>query len=173
MDALDPELDALRRQELTYAEVGRTRGGVPAGYDRLRRTRDVGSGAGHFAAAAETLLGWDMHRRAGVPVRASSARAAVDSVAVLSLGRGPLVVRAPVRVVYVIEDDRRTGFAYGTLPGHPECGEEAFVLEHLEDGRVQFTITAFSRPASALATLGGPITGLVQRWVTNRYLHAV
>jgi uncharacterized protein (UPF0548 family) len=78
-----------------------------------------------------------------------------------------------VRVVYVVDEDRRRGFAYGTLPGHPESGEESFVVEHLEDDTVRFAITAFSHPATLLAKLGGPVSRLVQSRVTNRYLHAV
>jgi uncharacterized protein (UPF0548 family) len=31
--------------------------------------------------------------------------------------------KAPVRVVYVVDEPTRRGFAYGTLPGHPESGE--------------------------------------------------
>jgi uncharacterized protein (UPF0548 family) len=58
-------------------------------------------------------------------------------------------------VTYVLDEPRHKGFAYGTLPGHPERGEEAFALELHDDGAVTFTITAFSRPASLLAKAGG------------------
>ena len=75
-------------------------------------------------------------------------------MAVLRLGRRRLAVSAPVRVVYVVDEPRRRGFAYGTLPGHPESGEEAFVVELQEDDEVTFTVTAFSRPASTLAARG-------------------
>lgn len=76
-------------------------------------------------------------------------------------------------MVYLVDEDHRKGFAYGTLPGHPESGEEAFVVELGEDGQVTFTISAFSRPASVLARLGGPLSRAIQRWVTGRYLRAV
>lgn len=66
----------------------------------------------------------------------------------------------------------RAGFAYGTLPGHPESGEEAFVVSRAPDG-VRFTITAFSRPATWLARLGGPVTLLGQEYFTRRYLRAL
>jgi uncharacterized protein (UPF0548 family) len=76
-------------------------------------------------------------------------------------------------VVYVVDQARRKGFAYGSLPGHPESGEELFVVELGEDGQVTFTITAFSRPASMLARGGGPISRLAQARITNRYLRSV
>lgn len=166
-------VEDLRRADLTYAEVGLSRGDLPRGYRHLRHTVVVGAGTERFHEVSRTLLGWDMHRRAGVAVRSSSASVAEDEVAVLRLGRGWLGVTAPVRVVYLVDEACRKGFAYGTLPGHPESGEESFVVELLDDGEVRFTITAFSRPASVLARLGGPVGRAVQRWVTNRYLAAL
>ncbi|SDI36064.1 protein of unknown function [Actinokineospora alba] len=60
----------------------------------------------------------------------------------------------------------------GVRSGHAECGEEAFVLDRREDGAITFTVTAFSRPASLLAKLAGPLGGLVQNAMTARYLRA-
>lgn len=62
---------------------------------------------------------------------------------------------------------------YGTLPGHPEAGQEQFLLEHLDDERISLTIEAYSRPASTLAKLGGPISGAAQDLMTRRYLRAL
>jgi uncharacterized protein (UPF0548 family) len=113
-----------------------------------------------------------MHRRAGLRVRASTEHIVPGAVAALQLGVGRLSVHAPVRVVHVIDEPCRRGFAYGTLPGHPESGEEAFVVELHQDGAVTFTITAFSRPATLLSRVGGPVTAAIQSWVTNRYLRS-
>jgi uncharacterized protein (UPF0548 family) len=48
--------------------------------------------------------------------------------------RVPLWPRdVPCRVVYVVDEPRRAGFAYGTLPGHPEIGgERVGVFNHVE-----------------------------------------
>ena len=53
---------------------------------------------------------------------------------------------------------RRFGFAYGTLPGHAESGEERFLIEwdQDEDG-VWFDILAFSRPAPLPGPAGLPV----------------
>lgn len=168
-----PALKDLARADLTYGEVGGTRGDLPTGYQHLRRSRVVGVGVDCFRDASSTLLEWEMHRRAGVSVRASSESVTDGAVAVLRLGWGLLGVNAPVRVVYVIDEEHRKGFAYGTLPGHPESGEEAFVVELRDGGEVEFTISAFSRPASWLARAGGPVARAVQRWATHRYLRAL
>jgi uncharacterized protein (UPF0548 family) len=168
-----PALGDLLGADLTYPEVGRTRGDMPLGYQHLSRSLVVGVGVDCFREASTTLLQWDVHRRAGMSVRASSESVMEGAVAVLRLGWGLLGVNAPVRVVYVIEEAHRRGFAYGTLPGHPERGEEAFVVELRDGGEVSFAIRAFSRPESLLARAGGPVARAVQRWATHGYLHAL
>ena len=75
-------------------------------------------------------------------------------------------------MVYKVTEARRRGFAYGTLPGHPESGEEAFVVERTPDDAITFTITAFSRPATVTARIAGPLGQLIQRHVTYRYLRS-
>jgi hypothetical protein len=87
---------------------------------------------------------------------------------VLRFGIGPLAATAPCRVVAVIDEDRRRGFAYGTLPGHPEQGEEAFLIHHATDGAVTLDITAFSRPSSLATRLLRPLARTAQRHITNR-----
>jgi uncharacterized protein (UPF0548 family) len=164
----------LRAAAFTYPGVGSTlTGDPPAGHLVLRRSLAIGSGTERFVRAVDAVLGWEMHRRAGLMVRSSDLRVFPDAVAVVRLGPRWLGVDAPVRVVDLVEESHRRGFAYGTLPGHPESGEEAFVVEMHADRSVTFTVTAFSRPATALARLSGPLGRAVQGHLTNRYLRAV
>lgn len=173
-EVLSPEtVERLRQADLTYPEVGRTAGPLPAGYFHMDREGLVGVGEETFKRAAEELLSWQLQRRAGIRVRASTPEVTLGAVAVLLLGVGPLAIQAPVRVLSVIDEPTRRGFVYGTLPGHPESGEEQFLVELLHDGRVVCRITAFSRPGSWLTRLGGPAARLVQRWVTTRYLNSL
>ncbi|GAB2464154.1 DUF1990 family protein [Jatrophihabitans fulvus] len=156
---------------LTYAEVGATRGALPSGYRHVRRSRVLHRR--DLDDAADDLFTWQAHRRAGLRTPASTPRVA-DGVEVESgFGVGPLRVRVPCRVVYVIDEPDRRGFAYGTLPGHPETGEEAFVIDRAADRTLTFTITAFSRPATWYARLGGPVATFVQDRITDRYLRAL
>ncbi|NIH80445.1 DUF1990 family protein [Amycolatopsis viridis] len=159
--------------EFTYAEVGGTRGALPAGYRHLRRHRVLGQGRDRFEEAAAALLHWEVQKRAGLRVDTAADTVTEGAVAHLRLGPRPLRMTAPVRVVYVLDEDRRRGFGYGTLPGHPESGEEAFVVELGLAGTVTFRITAFSRPASLLTRLAGPVAHLAEGVMTNRYLQAL
>jgi uncharacterized protein (UPF0548 family) len=60
------------------------------------------------------------------------------------------------RIVYVIEEEEasllnRYGFAFGTLPGHVERGEERFSVEwHRSEDWVFYEVFAFARPAHPL-----------------------
>ena len=69
-----------------------------------------------------------------------------------------------------VSEPAQRGFAYGTLPRHPERGAADFIIRQYDDATVTFTITAFSRPASLLAKAAGQA---IQHHFTNRYLRAV
>lgn len=165
---------SLRQRTLTYPEVGATRATtLPSGYHLVSRSARLGRGQEQFESAAAALIGWELQRRAGVRVRPTTTTVTDGGDAVLLLGFGRLAIRAPVRVVYVVDEPQRCGFAYGTLPGHPESGEESFLVELTADGDVICRISAFSKPATLLTRLGGPVARLTQRWVTGRYLAAL
>jgi len=164
----------LEQALLTYAPVGAsTFGLVGPGFHSVTSSTRVGTGRERFDQAAARLLSWQMHRAAGISVRASSPVVADGVGAVLGFGVGRLRISAPVRVVAVIEEPARQGFAYGTLPGHPVSGEEQFLLTHEPDGSVVLEISAVSRAGTPLARLGGPVTRAVQGRITDRYLDSV
>ncbi len=166
-------LDASRHRDLTYAEVGATgRSPLPQGYHHVTRRRVVGHGGEAFAAAAAAVMRWQMHRGAGLRVAATTDEAAVGTVVVLGVGFGPLRLLTPCRVVEVTDEPDRAGFAYGTLPGHQERGEERFEVVRRDD-EVALEITAFSRHAAWYARLGSPVATRVQAVVTERYVRAV
>ncbi len=61
----------------------------------------------------------------------------------------------------------------GRCPGHPECGEAAFVLERDSDGREAFVVRSVSRRVDPLARLGAPLARPAQTRVTRRYIDAL
>jgi uncharacterized protein (UPF0548 family) len=102
--------------------------GSPAGYRVLERSLVLGFGSEVFERASHGLLSWQMHLQAGINVDADTPTATTGSCVLLTIGRRPLVVTAPCRVVGEVNEPDRRGFAYGTLPGHPESGEESFIV---------------------------------------------
>lgn len=157
----------------TYAPVGGTRepGAPPDGYRAVRERRRVGGTEADLEAAAAFVLGFGMQRALGLDPVAVSPVAVEGVTVVLTAGVGPLRLRAPTRVVYVVDEPDRRGFAYGTLPGHPESGEELFLVERTAEGVVA-EVRAFSRPAWGLLRAAGPAGRLAQRLAARRYLAA-
>lgn len=164
------DLFRLADESFTYTEVGATRGPLPDGYHHVRESGRIGTGRARFEDAAARVMRFGMLRGAGVGVTSSTEVAEVGSVVVVRLGP----VRAPCRVVYVVDNENRRGFAYGTLAGHPERGEELFAVryEPSEDA-VYAEVIAFSQHATWWSRAAAPVTSLVQRVVTKRYLSAV
>jgi uncharacterized protein (UPF0548 family) len=161
--------------DLTYDRPGATRDDVlPTGFHHLDVEEPIGRGRPAVEKAAEGLLTWRMHEGAGLTLVAASAdRAAAGVLVVMRLGPGPLGLTAPCRVVYTVDGPDHRGFGYGTLPGHPARGEEAFTVRLTDDGEVRARVRAFSRPAALLARAGGPVTRLAQRYTARRYIRAL
>ena len=108
---------------------------------------------------------------AGLGVQADSDVAEVSTVLVVRMMG---FLRAPCRVVYVIDEPDIRGFAYGTLPGHPECGEERFVVRYDPDtSAVYAEVSAFSRPATWWSKAGGPFVTAAQRLIAKRYVRGI
>ena len=156
-------------QQLTYAEVGATaHEPLPSGYHHVRATRSLG--VVDFGEVAEALVTWQMQERSGVRRVSGPTRATLGAdVTFRFLGQ-----KIPCRVVDVVDEPDRRGFAYGTLPGHPETGEERFAVERdPATGEVTVTVTAFSNPGTWRTRLAGPANRLVQSTMTRRYLKAL
>lgn len=182
----------LWQQSVTYEAVGGTRDAdfrdrVPAGFRPIMHRVRIGDGAERWKHATTRVLSWGVQRYAGYEIIRTDApdAAAVpfgpdglpvimpgDSV-VLKIPLGLIRLAAPARVIYVIDEPHRKGFAYGTLAGHPERGEEAFIVEQAADGSVWFELRAFSRPANLFWWLGIPIGRLVEAHYTRRYLESL
>jgi len=155
-------IESQRDAEFSYAQVGATRGALPAGYNVDRHRVELGRGNTAFERAKQAVRSWTMFELRWVelcwpdaPVEPGSA----VGVLVRFCGVWSLHV---CRVVYVLDEPRRYGFAYGTLPEHAETGEELFTVEWREDDSVWYEILAFSRPKHVAAKLGYPAARRLQ-----------
>ena len=147
----------------TYAEVGATNATSPAGYNVDHNRIQLGSGEATFQRAVEALKKWRHFELGWVVIVPRGVRVEVGAtVAVKARAFGTWSLNA-TRVVYTIEESRRFGFAYGTLPDHVERGEERFLVEWLEDDSVWYDILAFSRPRHPLVRLSAPLARRLQR----------
>lgn len=168
---------------LTYAPAGATcpadeRWGVAIeGYRRYEGSFVVGHGDADWRAASEAVLRWGIKWRSGfgvAPVGDAGERVSEGAEYRITAAWGPVAVHEPVRVVAVVDTPERCGFAYGTLPGHPVSGEEAFVVSRDPDGRVVLTL----RSLTSRAPGGGwrvlfPLLLVAQRVYRGRYRRAL
>jgi uncharacterized protein (UPF0548 family) len=156
--------EAQRGLPFSYEAVGATREDrAPAGFDRDHNRARLGSGAAAFAAARGAIRAWTMFAPPLVWIEPSGIPIEVGEVAgVVAYALGLWWLNA-ARIVYVIDEPRRFGFAYGTLPGHVERGEERFSVEWLDDGEVWYDLLAFSRPHYWGARVARPLARRLQR----------
>jgi len=165
-------LERARTDSLTYAPAGVSVGDLaPSGLTRRHWATPL-SGSNAFERAVEALRTWGMHRGAGLRVAADGPIAVGTNVAFsapLPIG----FVDGTCRIVLVVDEPNRYGFAYGTLSVHPERGEESFVVYRHEDGNVRLDIDGVSRPTHPLARLVPPLADRLQDLGVRRYLAAM
>lgn len=170
-------------QVLTYPFRGLTLalinddGAWPPDYARTVHRVLVGHGERDFSVLADGILHWQIQCGAGLRVDADT-DVRLGGLVTSYFGFGWASLPIPCEVVWVRPDSpmeeggRWCGFGYGSLTGHPESGEEAFLVRMDGNGAVYFEILAFSRPAGWLIKLGFPVAKATQRAVTTRYILA-
>jgi uncharacterized protein (UPF0548 family) len=160
------------RLPFSYPEVGATAKldsrdvpePLPSRYDLDRHRFVLGHGRAVLERARAALLAWRqleipwLELHGGGAVRSGQVVATLTSV-------GGLWFLNPCRVVYVDSSSPDfVAYAYGTLRGHVESGEERFAVTFdAASDEVRYEITAFSRPAVALVKLGYPIARRLQK----------
>ncbi len=143
----------------------------PPGWHATVRDELLGVGPELFDQARISLWQWQLHSGSGLRPQVSHQEVCLGAVIEQTLRLGPVQLKAPCRVTWVVETPVRMGYAYSTLDGHPERGEELFAVELLDD-QVWLRIRACSRPARWYSRAGALPARLVQRAVTNRYVAA-
>ena len=166
-DALRRFLAAQRELPFTYEAMGATAESPPAGYVVDRTRIKLGEGEAVFRSAIAALRRWEQFNLGWVEAWPSETPVQKgNAVAVMGRAVGVWWLNA-CRVVYVLDKTgpiSKFGFAYGTLPGHFESGEERFLIEwDRSDDGVWYDILAFSRPNHVLTRLGYPVVRRLQK----------
>ena len=161
-DAIARFLDEQRALPFSYAEVGHSRDRNPAGYAIDHNRERLGSGEQTFVAARTAVRAWRMFPPWTAIEPITTPIEQDRALAVLVHALGVWFLNA-ARIVYVIDEPRRFGFAYGTLPAHAERGEERFFVEHLDDDSVWYDVRAFSQPRYWGARAAYPVTRVLQK----------
>lgn len=159
-------LETVREASPSYEHVGCTCSTAPRGFAHDRYEIQLGHGGSDFEAACNALAQWKMFPH-GVAIEGDTSPLEVGAIVVLGVRCMGIWEYGACRTVYVIDQDgpqRKFGFAYGTLPGHVERGEERFEVSwNQADDSVWFRVTAISRPVHPLAWAIYPLARHFQR----------
>ena len=158
-------------RELTYEPVGLSLvpGAVPAGWNESIAEADLGRGDEAWERARRGLDTWAAHRAARITVAPPAPALAEGAVVAIAVRLPVGAIVATCRIVRVMDEPDRYGFAYGTLPLHPEQGEESFLLHRAPDGGVTFRTRSVARPVHPLARLVPPVARLLIAGYTRAY----
>lgn len=160
-------LAGQRDLPFSYPEVGASSGAIPPGYPINQRRVRLGSGENTFVRAKVAIENWTMYRLEWTRLYPPRAPVAVGEVVCIVAGHGFCWSLNPCRIIYLLEEGgavERCGFAFGTLPGHSEEGEEKFVAEwNHQDDSVWYELFSFARPHHVLARIGFPFVKLFQQ----------
>lgn len=153
--------------DFSYSAVGATAMTPPPGFTVDRTRIELGKGEAVFDAARTSLKSWQQFRLGWVDAWSPETPLEVGRVVAI-MGRAVgLWWLNSCRIVYTVNEIGPTskfGFAYGTLPGHFECGEERFLIEwDRTTDRVTYDIMAFSKPNHILTRLGYPLVRRSQK----------
>jgi uncharacterized protein (UPF0548 family) len=161
-----------RDRPFTYDAVGATATGqVPDGFRHDHWSVELGRGDEAFERATAGLQHWLPQRGSGLAVAADGLVEPGKVVAMAApVGIGHAV--ATCRVVYVEAETDRYAWAYGSLPIHPESGEERFAVVRHGDVTT-FEVDVFWKPRDPLARLAPPVARRLQARATRRYLEAM
>ena len=164
-------IDSQRAQLFSYPEVGATKGDPPVGYTVDHNRTKLGEGAEIFDRAVAAIKDWSQFDLGWVRIVPPGTELKVGAIAAILPKHFGFWSLNACRVIYLIEDvtpSRRFGFAYGTLEGHVERGEERFLIEwHTQDNSVWYDILAFSQPAKMFVKLGRPLARMLQHRFTR------
>ncbi len=163
---LDEFLAAQAPLPVTYEGQGATRDGValPSRYTVDRARVRLGRGRAAFERAVAAMKRWTMFAMPWLRLYPDDTPLEVGRVVAIVPWHFGFWSLNACRIVYVIAEERRFGFGYGTLPSHVESGEERFLIEwDATSDETRYEILAFSRPALALAQLAYPVTRLFQK----------
>jgi uncharacterized protein (UPF0548 family) len=160
---IEAALAEARTQSLTYAPVrGTLSTEKKQGYDNDAQRVAVGQGMADFLKAKAALQRWAHFPTAWTAILPADTPIVQDEVLTMYFRLFGLWWQNTCKIIYVVDKPTRFAFAYGTLPGHIECGEEVFGVEMDEDGVVWYDLRAFSKPKVWYVRLGYPLARLLQ-----------
>jgi uncharacterized protein (UPF0548 family)/uncharacterized membrane protein YiaA len=140
-------LEKHKNEPYSYSEVGDSWDKSPVGFDVDFNEIWLGTGQKTFDSAKIALQNWQQFPSDWCFIGGSEHPQVIENQLVTMSAQvlGTWWTNL-ARIVYVKNEARQFGFAYGTLRAHVERGEELFLVDWRADDSVWYSIRAFSQP---------------------------
>jgi uncharacterized protein (UPF0548 family) len=162
-EKLSDFLQTQNKKPFSYPNIGATQTELQKGYDNDESFIYLGDGEEVWNNAKKALTNWKHFPPSWTQIFPSTTPIEkAENVAVLFRLFGIWWINS-ARIVYTIDEKNKFGFAYGTLPGHLEKGEECFWIKRDKKGNVFYYIKAFSKPAYWFVRLAYPLARMYQK----------
>lgn len=139
---------ALREEmPYSYLDIGASAGVFPVNYYQHTNRFYLGQGKVCWSLAKQAIAEWQPFNTSWAQVYPKYPPIRREEIVAVSFYVFGVWWTNSCRIVYVVDEAKKYGFAYGTLPGHVGRGEEYFGVEQDEEGKCWFILKAFSQPA--------------------------
>jgi len=158
---LDQFLNKLQQMPFSYTEIGQTQNetdSILTNYTIDYNFICLGKGDEVWKRANIALSQWKHFPPSFTKIYPHKTAIAKGNIVVVMIKILGLWWRNSAKIVYIINESNRFGFAYGTLTEHAEQGEEAFWISRDSTDKITYHIKAFSKPRHWAAKLFYPIT---------------
>lgn len=164
---------ARRASPFSYTPTGVTALGRPGNFTVDRNNVRLGTGLAVFEKAAAAVRAWKMFAMPWLSLHPAAPSVETGTAVAVLVSHFGFWSLNPCRIVYTIDEPTRFGFAYGTVIGHSEIGEELFCVDLDPDtGNVWYRILAYSRP-TPLVRMASPLARLLQKRFARQSLAAM
>ncbi len=157
-------ISSVSGSNYSYRHVGATLNRGAPGYTADHNRILIGKGQEDSENAKRAIRDWKMFDLPWLRLCWTNTPIEVGQTVAIVVNHFGFWSMSATRIVYVIDEPNRFGFAYGTLFEHVESGEERFSVEvDPKSGEVWYDLFAFSKPNHLFARLGYPISRRLQK----------
>ncbi len=152
-----------KNESYNYQELNGTKSESVEGYDNDHNKILLGQGELVWNKAKAAISSWQQFPQPWTKIYNNTTPLEEGNIVTVLFKLFGIWWLNPAKIVYAFDEENRFGFAYGTLHGHVEKGEECFWIDRDESGDIFYHIKAFSKPMFWGAKLIYPIARRYQR----------